>query len=110
MTVCAALTIGLAFGVAASQVFVAQNQDHLDKLNTEARAAQARYEQLRFRVAELESPERVVTEAQNRLGMIEPAHVTYVTPPVSSVNTAPDVTSAADAPSWRSVKSELAAK
>jgi len=109
ITTCATITVVLAFGVAASQVFVAQNQDRLDKLNTQAKAEQARYEKLRFKVAELESPERVVAAAQDRLGMIEPAHVTYVTP-VSAVGPAPDVAKAANAPSWRSVKSELAAK
>ena len=62
---CTTLTIALAFGVAISQVIVAQNQDRLDKLNRRLDAAQQRYEKLRYQVAELESPERVVAAAQD---------------------------------------------
>ncbi len=65
-------TVVLAFGVAASQVIVAQNQARLDKLDAKATAAQTTYEKLRYQVAELESPERVVAAAKDRLGMIEP--------------------------------------
>jgi cell division protein FtsL len=105
---CTTITVALAFGVAVSQVIVAQNQDRLDKLNHRVDAAQQRYERLRYQVAELESPERVVAAAHNRLGMIEPQKVNYVPPVVDSpVDTSAHVT---DAPDWRLVKAELAKK
>ncbi|MDP1793028.1 MAG: cell division protein FtsL, partial [Acidimicrobiales bacterium] len=64
VTLCTMLTVGLAFSVVASQVFVAQNQDRLDKLNQQITDAQASYDRLRYEVAELESPERVAAAAQ----------------------------------------------
>ena len=109
ITTCTFITVVLAFGVVASQVFVAQNQARLDYLNKEMKAEQARYDQLRFRVAELESPERIVAAAQDRLGMIEPPRVTYVAPVASNAPVATDA-DAAGAPDWANVKSELAAK
>ncbi|MEY2470726.1 MAG: hypothetical protein QOK28_55 [Actinomycetota bacterium] len=105
---CTTITVALAFGVAISQVIVAQNQDQLDKLNHRVDAAQQRYERLRYQVAELESPERVVAAAHNRLGMIEPQKVNYVPPVVDNpVDRSAHVT---DAPDWRLVKAELAKK
>ena len=105
---CTTITIALAFGVAISQVIVAQNQDHLDKLNRRVTAAQQRYEKLRYHVAELESPERVVAAAQSRLHMIEPDKVNYVPPVVDNPVETDD--HASDAPDWRLVKAELAQK
>lgn len=105
---CTTITIALAFGVAISQVIVAQNQDRLDKLNHRVDAAQQRYERLRYQVAELESPERIVAAAYNRLGMIEPAKVNYVPPIVD--NPVEQGEHATDAPDWRLVKAELAEK
>ncbi len=109
ITTCTFLTIVLAFGVAASQVFVAQNQARIDHMNAELKVEQARYDRLRFDVAELESPERIVAAAHDRLGMIEPPEVTYVAPVASNAPVATDDDSAT-APDWRNVKSELAAK
>lgn len=109
VTICTALTIALAFGVAVSHVIVAQNQNRLDSLNRRLDEAQERYEQLRFQVAELESPERVVAAAQDRLGMTEPAEVKYVAP-VALNNNAAEERAVTDAPDWRLVKAELAAR
>jgi cell division protein FtsL len=109
VTVCTTLTVLLAFGVAVSHVLVAQNQDRLDKLNRRLDAEQTRYEKLRYQLAELESPERVVAAAHNRLGMVEPPQVKYVAPVVAN----PTVIAEADvtvAPDWRLVKAELASK
>jgi cell division protein FtsL len=108
VTVCTSITVALAFGVAISQVIVAQNQDRLDKLNHRVDAAQQRYERLRYQVAQLESPERIVAAAHNRLGMVEPQRVNYVPPVVDNqVEKDAHVT---DAPDWRLVKAELAKK
>ncbi|HUR77225.1 MAG TPA: hypothetical protein VMZ22_04695 [Acidimicrobiales bacterium] len=103
------LTVALAFGVAVSQVIVAQNQDRLDKLNRRLDAEQTRYERLRYQLAELESPDRVVAAAHERLGMVEPTKINYVAP-VASDNDATEQVEATDAPDWRLVKAELAAK
>jgi cell division protein FtsL len=109
VTMCTFISVALAFGVAASQVFVAQNQARIDHANAQLKTEQARYDDLRFQVAELESPQRIVAEAHDRLGMIEPAHVTYVAPVASN---APVAASSDDAttPTWAIVKSELATK
>jgi cell division protein FtsL len=109
ITLCTTITIVLAFGVAVSQVLVAQNQDRLDTLNHRLDAAQTRYEKLRYQLAELESPERIVAAAHDRLGMTEPAHVNYV-PPVAAAPTAASSVDETAAPDWRLVKAELAAK
>ena len=103
------MTVALAFGVVASQVLVAQNQDRLDKLNRRLDAEQTRYERLRYQLAELESPERIVAAAHDRLGMIEPTKVNYVPPVVANPSVTNDATVTA-APDWRLVKAELAAK
>ncbi len=109
VTVCTLLTVGLAFSVVASQVFVAQNQDRLDKLNQRLADQQARYDHLRYQVAELESPERVAAAAQDKLGMVEPVKVNYVAPP-EGVDASANDDDLTNAPDWQNVKSKLAAK
>jgi cell division protein FtsL len=109
VTVCVVLTVALAFGVVASQVIVAQNQNRLDKLNRRLDTAQTRYERLRYQLAELESRERVVATAHERLGMVEPTKVNFVAP-VATNNNAAEETEVTDAPDWRLVKAELAAE
>lgn len=103
------LTVGLSFSVVASQVFVAQNQDRIDRLNRELTEQQARYDRLRYKVAELESPERVAAAAQAKLGMVEPAQVTYVAPP-EGIDASTNSDDLPNAPDWQNVKSKLAAK
>lgn len=109
ITVCTTLTVVLAFGVVASHVLVAQNQNRLDNLNRRLDAEQTRYERLRFQLAELESPERVVSKAHSRLGMVEPTQVKYVAPVVANPTVISEASVTA-APDWRLVKAELAAK
>lgn len=105
---CTTITVALAFGVAISQVIVAQNQDRLDKLNHRVNAAQQRYEKLRYQVAQLESPERIVAAAQARLHMVEPDHVNYVPPVVNEPVESTDYST--NASDYRLVKAELAQK
>ena len=66
-------------GNVAVQAQTTQGQFELERLRAEARARQARYQQLRLRVAELEAPERIVERA-GEMGMVEPGKVTYLTP------------------------------
>jgi cell division protein FtsL len=68
------------FGVVVAHVVLTQNQFRLEKLQRQAAEQQARYERLRLQVAEMESPERIVAAAQERLGMVSPPTVKYLTP------------------------------
>lgn len=71
---------GGLFGVAAFHVLIAQNQFRLDEIEEQAVVEQAKYERLRLQVAELESPARIVAAAQQRLGMVPPPGVRYLSP------------------------------
>jgi cell division protein FtsL len=68
------------FGVAASHALLIQNQAHVDELDDRVAAEQARYEELRLEVAELESPQRISGEAQQTLGMVPAGEVQWLTP------------------------------
>jgi cell division protein FtsL len=68
------------FGLVGIHVLLAQGQFRLAHLQGQADDAQARYIRLRLEVAQLESPERIVAAAQERLGMVAPSSVTYLTP------------------------------
>lgn len=89
------LVLGL-FALAASHAMLASGQARLDDLTAEVDDAQARYQALRLDVAELEAPDRIVREAQERLGMVLPSDVTYLSP---SAAMADEVGAAAAAPS-----------
>jgi len=67
------------FGVVAFHVVLTQNQLDLQHLRAEADTASAKQQQLRLQVAQLESPERVVDDAQ-KLGMVPQATVHYLSP------------------------------
>jgi cell division protein FtsL len=68
------------FGVAASHALLIQNQAHIDELNDRVAAEQARYEELRLEVAQLESPQRIMEEATTNLGMVPPGETVWLTP------------------------------
>jgi cell division protein FtsL len=72
--------IGLLFAAVAMHVVLAQNQFRLDRLTGQGAAEQARYQQLRLQVDQLESPARIIGIAQGRLGMVMPSGVTYLAP------------------------------
>ena len=67
------------FGVVAFHVLLTQSQLNLQQLRSRAEAASVHQQQLRLEAAQLESPERVVEDAQ-RLGMVPPATVRYLSP------------------------------
>ncbi|MEA2901260.1 MAG: hypothetical protein QOH36_1147, partial [Actinomycetota bacterium] len=72
------------FAIVGVRVLLAQGQGPVDKLESQVSAAQAENQRLRLDVARLESPSRIVAEAQARLGMVPPAVVIYLpaqTPP-----------------------------
>lgn len=111
------VALGL-FGVVIAHVMLMQGQFELQRLEQESARSQAEYDRLRLQVSELESPDRIVAVAQQKLGMVAPETITYLAP--SSDPTAlpssheggeetERTTAAVGAPgSWSSVKSHLA--
>lgn len=112
LVVCsAALVLGLCLlGIVASHAALAQGQFRLEELKSKAAAEQDRYQRLRLRVAELESPARVVAVAQERLGMVPPPEVTYLSPTGATPAPTPPRHAGDEAASedWPSVKRQLA--
>jgi cell division protein FtsL len=104
------------FGVVVAHVVLTQNQFRLDELRGRSSTRQAEYDRLRLQVAELESPDRVVADAQQRLGMVAPAKVTYLSPTVEEPGMAGmaaagpgrDRPAAGAETSWSTVKPHLA--
>jgi len=76
----AAVFAGL-FAIVALRVVLAQGQGEIDKLTKSIEAQQAVQQDLRLAVAELEAPAQIVAAARQRLGMVTPLTVTYLTPP-----------------------------
>jgi cell division protein FtsL len=71
---------GALFGVAVSHAMLIESQMDLEQLDERASSEQARYERLRLDVAQLESPDRIAREAQDRLGMVPADDVVWLTP------------------------------
>lgn len=92
ITVAVALCV---FGVVVFHVVLTQNQFRLDGLRDQSADREAEYDRLRLQVAELEAPERIIAEAQQRLGMITPPEVTYLTPSVDEPSVVDDAASPA---------------
>ncbi len=69
------------FGIVVFHVMLTQNQFRLDALQDQALERQAEFDRLRLQVAELESPDRIVADAQ-QLGMVPAPKVVYLTPTV----------------------------
>ncbi|HEX9992897.1 MAG TPA: septum formation initiator family protein [Acidimicrobiales bacterium] len=79
-TLVAVVVVGSLFGVTAMHTVLVADQGELDVLDRRVAEQEARYERLRLEVAELESPDRIVREATERLGMVPAADVVYLTP------------------------------
>ena len=73
------------FAIVAVRVVLAQGQAEIDRLSQSIEAQQAVGQDLRLAVAELEAPAQIVAAARQRLGMVTPVTVTYLTPPTSPV-------------------------
>lgn len=99
------------FGLVASHVALTQGQFRLEAMRNKAEDEQARYERLRLQVAGLESPGRIVAAAQERLGMVPPPGITYLSPvgPVSGTAEPADRAQAATE-DWSTVKRQLASR
>ena len=71
--------VGL-FAVAVCHALLIERQASIDELDARVAEEQARYEELSLDVAELESPERIRTEATGRLGMVPAGETVWLTP------------------------------
>lgn len=68
------------FAVAVCHALLIESQAAVDQLDKDVAIEQARYEELRLEVAELKSPDRIMTEATQRLGMVPAGETVWLTP------------------------------
>lgn len=114
----ATLFVVVAFGLVYFHVVLAQRQFALNRLDTSVQNERATYERLRLQVAELGSPQHIISTAVGQLGMRQPASVNYLTPTPASASAAaayndpPSGLAAGVAPAgdadWPLIKSQLA--
>ena len=118
LLVVAAVLVGASLlALAASHAMMISTQVRLDDLDRRVVEAQARHQALRLEVATLEAPDRVVSVAQERLGMAPPDAVTYLhaaapAAPTPEPAPAPAATSSEEGepgtqPSWGAIKPYL---
>ncbi len=94
------LTVGLfvtLFLVAIAHTVLVQGQIRLDGLDAQLTTEQARYQELRTEVAEMESPARVVSAAE-ALGMVAPQDLVYLQPGAADPRPAEPAASSSDEP------------
>jgi cell division protein FtsL len=80
----AAVVAVVAFSLVYLHVLLAQRQFKIDQLNKQLQQEQSTYQALRLQVAQLGSPSHIISTAEGVLGMVQPAHVTYLTPSSST--------------------------
>ena len=68
------------FAVAVCHALLIESQAAVDQLDKDVASEQARYEELRLEVAELKSPDRIMTQATQRLGMVPAGETVWLTP------------------------------
>jgi cell division protein FtsL len=77
----AGLVLFLAlFAIAGAQALIVQQQRHIDELSGQITDAQARAEDLEIELAELQSPQRITSEAASHLGMVPGPTPVYLQP------------------------------
>jgi cell division protein FtsL len=74
-----AVLFATLFAVAVAHTVLVQGQVKLDRLDAQLTVEQARYQELRRDVAQLESPERIVGAAHEQ-GMVTPDDLVYLQP------------------------------
>jgi hypothetical protein len=80
------LAVSVGFALVYLHVVLAQRQFKLDSLTSRVQQEQVTYQKLRLQVAELNSPQHIIATAEGQLGMVQPAGVTYLTPPPGAVS------------------------
>jgi cell division protein FtsL len=83
--------------VAVAHTVLVEGQVRLDQLDRQLVDEQARYQELRTEVAQLESPERIVQSA-NEMGMVTPDDLQYLQPPAPDASTVGPTTGDDDEP------------
>jgi cell division protein FtsB len=73
------LVFGVLLATAALNTMLVSGQRDLDRIESEIREGEQRNQALELQVAEMESPENIVAEAE-RLGMVVPDQVIWLTP------------------------------
>lgn len=76
----ATAAVVVAFALVYLHVNMAQRQFQLDRLSTQLTKEQTTYSRLRLQAAQLESPQQIIATAEGKLGMRQPANVTYLSP------------------------------
>lgn len=79
-TIAGALLFVALFAIAGAHTLIVQQQRHIDDVNGQITEAEDRAEALRIELAELQSPERIVQEARERLGMVQAPTPVYLQP------------------------------
>lgn len=74
------IVIATLFALAAMHALLIGGQIRLDDMRRDAASQSEEVRRLQLRVAELESPDRVLDVARERLGMVAPAEVGYLLP------------------------------
>ena len=67
-------------GLAVFHVFLVQSQSTIDGIDLQIGEASTATEDLRLRLAELESPDRIRAVARDELGLVEPSDVVMLQP------------------------------
>jgi cell division protein FtsL len=116
VTVAAVLATACLLGVAIFHAVLISGQIRLDELEARVAEEQASYQRSRLEVARLESPQRVVAVAQERLGMVPPGEITYLSPSLDAagevaaaapVDGAPDERGRSHPQAWATIKPYL---
>jgi len=113
LLVAGGLAVLVAFGLVYLHVVLAQRQFELDRVTTQVRQQQVLYQRRRLEVAQLGSPQHVISTAEGRLGMRPPTSVDYLVPAAVATGGSrarqgtSDQAPAGDA-NWPQIKSELA--
>lgn len=106
LSITAFLSVVAIFGAAVFHVMLVQSEFRLERLDDAAVVEQQRYEKFRLEVARLAAPERIVAAAQERLGMVPPGEIGYLTAPAQPLD---DPISGALSGGWAEVKPYRAA-
>lgn len=81
-----AVVFAVLLAVAVAHTLLVSGQVRLDELDAQLSSEQARYQELRKDVAELEAPTRIVGAA-HELGMVTPDDLLYLQPPAADRST-----------------------
>jgi hypothetical protein len=79
-TLAGGLLFAALFAIAGAHTLIVQQQRHLDDVNGRITVAEQQAEELRTDLAELQSPERILREAKDRLGMVPAPAPVYLQP------------------------------